>query len=1581
MIKRISAMLAAVFAVSAGSTAHAFAYRQGAEYDDNAPTGYLLAERLGVGSPVVTGKWHADLDAALAYAEANGIPLVAIWSNGDQCGHCKKWENNALSDAFEKWMANSGVVFYFGYYGDSGKGATLGEWCYWCGRGNPGGVTLPLVRLYWKVNGTVKVDMSANGDTVDGNKGRCTISSSTYRADEPYYVPGDQYTYNPGGRYMIDYLKNVFAGYDGSGANTYYGGEFTAVDDPNAGLQVVAGVTPRLNIPLWRTNSTSVAKSSVNIVWGEYPDGSSFTNTVTWSEGQKSYLLPIDITKNNRVSASDAGKTIRLVLFTEKKKKVTESHVYIVSEDSYANSPANPLWIGERTADTLEFGEWTMDIDAVTNKVRAWNASLGLLSSSSARPKLGATSGRRAYSLIYIGGSRWCPDCVMADKYFFDDARFKAWAQKCNIALGVIDIPNNPNQPSGSPSLLTYYTFTASDNFVTARGTQAADETQRLQSGVPYISRKGIVMSGNNGVNASAVAARNRQLVAQNTLNGGWNRPERTNQNRTGVPCLIALRDDGSIAGRWSFFSDLGPSGWSDGYLRRIEEVLSQSDVYEESNQDWRTTEQVVAKRGVSSLCSMSHSDLIDAYRIDEGAVGQTVSFRISCTNDVKGTLRVVQASDLLEKTLAETSGNFADGIEVTSAIPDTNCYFVVAIDVVSSSKPATPVSDFVSATKPTSTIFMYSIESDSVVSPKEVEQHETVVDSNKLTISIVSNTTYKITNLDAGAVSEYLEPGVGDDIYIAKWTGSVALTLKDKDSGEESYSCSYQVWNTGKIGFEVSAASVAESDDPYAYEVKVVRTGGSSGLAKATLKFIRDDPRCSWISRLDELGQVDAIFAFNEFEWDDKDVVDFTWASGESDVKHVTVYVNPNNNADGELKLVFGLEQPSGTSDAALDISSFVLTIRDNDEANPGTLSIVETVPAWQKSLELVAKGGETVDISVSRTGGSDGFVTGVVSASAGVFEDSGDSITEIDWLVRDSTVQTVSLTLPHCTNGEDTVWVRLGAEYGAKVDPFAAMLAIRIVGEDVLSFEQSSVDKAIVRYVPIEEVCIAVTAPGEIDWTNVSIRKYAGSLPPGLSWRFDEISHSLVISGVATRSGAYVASFRVYAGDDAGMAVSLAFDVSDPLSEALSSERTFVDMPVTVQDGDSSSLAGVMTMTVSPSGRASAKYRSTDGRTLVYSSENWNSSGEAASYSATLNGVTDNQSSMNVQVATNGEISISFSDPACTNGVYLVSPKSSEGFSVTNWYGYYTVNLKQTGTLSGDAPLATGDGYILLNMTNRASVLSGRMTYAGILPNGKSFSGAGLLQPGVYDEGIGEYATAVLPIVSGGDSDSLYGVLSIKPYAKDEHTVKRRSVASDAGTAFSWCHVDRIDDVSYEVSLEPYGGFYDVGESLAVCCESTFETLDLMFFALPNRLLRNEEFASGAPLAWVTNSDIQVGVRFDSASKSSRLGLLRPAKAYDFAGLTMNVNLAAGVINGTFELGFEGRTVTALYRGVILPGWGTGCGECTLGNADAIERPFIGGSFWYTEGYEYTDVKGRPRTLSVKRGAPISVGVNPGE
>ena len=82
-------------------------------------TSNLTKTRLARSKAVVPGYWHSDLAKCQDYAKKNGVPLIAVWSNGDLCGHCVTFEQAAVNSVFTKWMKSSGCVFFFAYSGDS----------------------------------------------------------------------------------------------------------------------------------------------------------------------------------------------------------------------------------------------------------------------------------------------------------------------------------------------------------------------------------------------------------------------------------------------------------------------------------------------------------------------------------------------------------------------------------------------------------------------------------------------------------------------------------------------------------------------------------------------------------------------------------------------------------------------------------------------------------------------------------------------------------------------------------------------------------------------------------------------------------------------------------------------------------------------------------------------------------------------------------------------------------------------------------------------------------------------------------------------------------------------------------------------------------------------------------------------------------------------------------------------------------------------------------------------------------------------------------------------------------------------
>ena len=105
----------------------------------------------------VTGEWMANFSTVKKYAEDNGLPLFAMWTNGDNCSHCTKFEGCVNAKAFRDWMAESGIVFWFGYNKDTSpddaNGGTGWKFCY------KNQSLYPLIRFYWRAKkGTVLAD-------------------------------------------------------------------------------------------------------------------------------------------------------------------------------------------------------------------------------------------------------------------------------------------------------------------------------------------------------------------------------------------------------------------------------------------------------------------------------------------------------------------------------------------------------------------------------------------------------------------------------------------------------------------------------------------------------------------------------------------------------------------------------------------------------------------------------------------------------------------------------------------------------------------------------------------------------------------------------------------------------------------------------------------------------------------------------------------------------------------------------------------------------------------------------------------------------------------------------------------------------------------------------------------------------------------------------------------------------------------------------------------------------------------------------------------------------------------------------
>lgn len=115
---------------------------------------------------IETGIWYSGFSAMKAYAEEKGLPLVAVWTNGDVCSYCVKFEKCLLDPAFLAWQKESGCLFWFGCSKDKtedDKKSGIGyKWCH-----KDGVTTFPFVSIYLKSDDEVRIEHHSTGNTLD----------------------------------------------------------------------------------------------------------------------------------------------------------------------------------------------------------------------------------------------------------------------------------------------------------------------------------------------------------------------------------------------------------------------------------------------------------------------------------------------------------------------------------------------------------------------------------------------------------------------------------------------------------------------------------------------------------------------------------------------------------------------------------------------------------------------------------------------------------------------------------------------------------------------------------------------------------------------------------------------------------------------------------------------------------------------------------------------------------------------------------------------------------------------------------------------------------------------------------------------------------------------------------------------------------------------------------------------------------------------------------------------------------------------------------------------------------------------
>ena len=856
-----------------------------------------------------------------------------------------------------------------------------------------------------------------------------------------------------------------------------------------------------------------------------------------------------------------------------------------------------------------------------------------------------------------------------------------------------------------------------------------------------------------------------------------------------------------------------------------------------------------------------------------------------------------------------------------------------------------------------------YALAGAVVLVPQETRATATApTGSDQVVMRLEKGQKYRIQGLKVDAVGDALVPDDPSDPYglffTAKTGGDVSLTCQNTEG-----TVTYSRWNPGKVGFTAAARTVKENVGSVV--VAVARTEAASG--RVELKVALD---AEVTTLYDSDGK--ARFAFED--------ATLVWEEGEKGEKTVTIAVLDDMRFDGTGVVALTLEQVGGDGTPEVAGGAFALTVTDDDKQSAGKAAFTGAEPYFARAKTVYVREGEKATVKVGRVEASDGPVTVRVKASPATVALGGDIQDGIlSW--ANHRAEEKSVTVAGLAAGKTATLTLANATDGLKVLSASNYVKVVAVATDAPAFAQDAAQAALVRYVAASNVYAVVDVPEGT--TKLSFTKISGTLPAGLKAAWDPAANALAVSGATTaKAGAYTAVYQVSARvanrTVPGLTLALAFTVTDvalpgadgapALNPALAKARTFRDLPA-LGDGR---LMGTLQVTVPPTGRVSAKCLCAAG-TVSFTARNWSEADEDGTVRAELVGSKKGYA-MALEAAPDGSLTIELTDDrgekaqVRTDGRLWSKANSAEG-----WRGQYTVSLRNAAREESAEGLAPrGHGYLTLKMTSATAWNAGRMTWAGLLPNGTAVSGSATLARGLRGS-ENEDVLAYLPVYLRSSRDVLAVLVQIGAgnAENDEPTIDCQAVfeASDLAEAY-WSHADSAA-LRYTVEWDVYGGDYS----------SSYDLFD--YFAtyyteasIPPNLAFNIKNGLGSGLSAGTPNEVDaVSVRIDKQT------LAISKDGPNVCHATLSFNRSTGVVSGSFRLPVtkvDGTqtTVMASYRGVVLIGWGPGCG-CTPADTEIV-LPFVSGAYWVSDKFR-DETTGR--NVMVKRGGAAELADPKGE
>ena len=641
-----------------------------------------------------------------------------------------------------------------------------------------------------------------------------------------------------------------------------------------------------------------------------------------------------------------------------------------------------------------------------------------------------------------------------------------------------------------------------------------------------------------------------------------------------------------------------------------------------------------------------------------------------------------------------------------------------------------------------------------------------------------------------------------------------------------------------GTVGFKVTEAAVEEgvvtnvADNAFAflrtegtinYFGLAVRRTGYTGAASCTISL--DEDAIPEDMREDVRKRI---------VWENQKL---TWNGLECGETNVVIGLVNDKDWYADVKLTFNLEVVSGDGvEVREGDGSFTLTYKDNDPMDPGKLAIDKenmTGDAFRAAGDgkFYARAGTSLDIPVNRNDASCSNVTGrlvVVTSGVGIKitdPDSGEDISEtgLVWEDRESDPKTFSVGLPKevkpGSKGHQEIKLELKGDH---VDSKSNSVTICVLPANAPGWNDTSPDGECspdekttwtgVQYTKFED-SVELAGDGDL----VSHKLISGAVPAGLKATLDKAGRRLVVAGtptVATPTNGVTLVYQAQATVGGKTVWTLPVTLHITIKALADVNANFagdgakaktvwtglVLLDKTAVDaGEPARLRGLLDLTVSPKGRTSAKWRTVEGKTVSFSAAGFAGIDEASgdvglAATRVVAGVTNTLTAtlfaagkikMEATIASN-DVKVAFGTVEADAAAW------SKDHPATDYVGTYVaafpVDTNWVETVAGGtSPLCSGAATLTFRLAAGAA-RTGRTTFAGVLPNGRTFSGSATLA-----------GNAALPVLAASATDAFAAELDI---AKEGEVV-----ATDRTEPF-WAHRERnFASLSYDPALISVG------------------------------------------------------------------------------------------------------------------------------------------------------------------------------